>query len=118
MITIPAGESKVIELNVTNSHTSSIYYGAWYRAVTSASDLKIGIFTEKNNTPGTGSIAAGSSKTILVGITNNGSGEAIVNIGVVGSEEANLNLADSRALITGKWSNLPPDIIINNISPC
>ena len=86
MVTIPAGESKVIELNVTNSHTSTIYYGAWYQAVTSASDLNIGIYTEENNTPGTGSIAASSSKTILVGITNKGSSEAIVNVGVVGSE--------------------------------
>ncbi len=31
MVTIPAGESKVVELNVTNSHTSSIYYGVWYQ---------------------------------------------------------------------------------------
>ena len=49
MITIPAGESKIIEINANNSHTDTIYYGIWYQLLTSNSDINIGIYSENND---------------------------------------------------------------------
>ena len=105
MVTIPAGESKVVELVVNNSHEQSLYYGVWYQALTDVSDINIGLYTQENNTPASGTIAADSSATILIGITNNGTSDAILNIGVAGSETSNLNLASNRTLITGEWTS-------------
>ena len=118
MVTIPAGETKIIEVNVTNSYTSTIYYGAWYEMVSpteKTDDIEIGVYTEENNTPGSGEISSGSVVNLLVGINNLTSSDVIINIGVAGSETSNLNLSERRIILSDGWS-LPKDLKITNIT--
>ena len=51
MVEVPAGETKIIEVNVSNSYGSSLYYGAWYEILkpTDTSNIDIGLYTEKDN---------------------------------------------------------------------
>jgi hypothetical protein len=93
MVTVAAGETKIIEVNVSNSYGSSLYYGAWYEILSgSSSDIELGLYTEEDNTPSSGTLASGASLTLLVGISNNGSSNALVNIGTIGSLTSSLGL--------------------------
>ena len=117
MITVPAGESKIIELNITNSYQGILYYGAWYEMVTPTNktdDIKIGINTKGNSAPSSGQIEK-DPITLLIGITNDTNSEIIVNIGVKGKIDSNLEITGSRNLITDEWTEENYDIKISKI---
>ena len=100
VITVPSGETKLIELNVVNSYNGNIYYGAWYQIVKgNSSDIDIGLYTEKNSNPGSGSLSASSNISLLVGVTNNSTSSITLYIGVKGSLTNELNLGTSKTLI-------------------
>ena len=100
VVTVPAGETKLIELNVVNSYNGNIYYGAWYQIVKgNSSDIDIGLYTEKNSNPGSGSLSASSNINLLVGITNNSTSSITLYIGVKGSLTNELNLGNNKILI-------------------
>ena len=108
MVTIPAGETKIIEVNITNSYTDTLYYGAWYEMVNPnkiTEDIQIGIYKEKNSTPGSGTITSGSTLNILVAVSNNSDSDIMVNIGVAASKTEELNLSEDRIRITEEWSD-------------
>jgi len=106
MVTVPAGQTKVIEINVTNAHDGSLYYGAWYKIVAPADkeNISIGLFSEENSTPGSGLIEEDGALHLVVGITNEDVSDALINIGVVGSIDNELNLGTTRFLIPAGWS--------------
>ena len=79
IVAVEPNETKLIELNVVNSYNDSIYYGAWYQIASGNSDdIQIGLYTEKNNNPGSGALRANSSVTLLAGIKNNSNSKIIV----------------------------------------
>ena len=105
VVTVPAGETKLIELNVVNSYNNSIYYGAWYQIVQGNSDnIQIGLYTEKNSNPSSGTLAASSSIKLLAGITNDNTSSIIVYLGVKGSLTNELNLGSNKALLPNDFS--------------
>ena len=105
VVTVPAGETKLIELNVVNSYNNSIYYGAWYQIVQGNSDnIQIGLYTEKNSNPSSGVLTQNSNIKLLAGITNDNSTSIIVYIGVKGSLTNELNLDSSKALLPDGFS--------------
>ena len=105
VVTVPAGETKLIELNVTNSYNGNIYYGAWYQIVKGNSDnIQIGLYTEKNSNPGSGSLSASSNVNLLVGIINDNSTSVTLYIGVKGSLTNELNLGSNKILIPSGFS--------------
>jgi len=113
MVTVGPKETKIIEITVKNTHTASLYYGVWYEILTpNASNINIGLYTEKDNTASSGQIAASATTTLLVGISNSGITNEIVNIGTVGSTTSNLNLTSPRTLLTTGW-NIPAKITLN-----
>lgn len=118
MVTVPAGETKIIEVNITNSYESSLYYGAWYEIISPSdtSKINVGLYTEENATTSSGEMAAGTSLSLLVGIQNDGTEEAIVNIGTVGSLTSNLGLSDTRILIPAGWSPVTSDITLTEFT--
>ena len=100
VITVPSGETKLIELNVVNSYNGNIYYGAWYQIVKgNSSDIDIGLYTEKNSNPGSGLLSASSNINLLVGVTNNSTSSITLYIGVKGSLTNELNLGNNKILI-------------------
>lgn len=107
MVTVPAGESKVIELTINNSYGSSLYYGVWYEVISpqDTSGLSIGLYTSKDSTASSGQVASGASTTLLVGINNLGYSQAIVNVGTVGSLTASLGITSPRTLLTSGWTD-------------
>ena len=116
-VTVPAGETKTIEINLSNSYQSSLYYGAWYEIIRpeDTSSVRVGIYTEENNTASSGQIPAGTTLTLLVGIANDSTEEAIVNVGTVGSITTSLNLSENRTILPAGWSPVTSDLIIDNM---
>ena len=105
VVTVPAGETKLIELNVVNSYNGNIYYGAWYQIVKGNSDnIQIGLYTERNSNPGSGSLSSSSNINLLVGITNDNSTSVTLYIGVKGSLTNELNLGTNKILISDGFS--------------
>ena len=100
VVTVNSGETKLIELNIVNSYSSSIYYGAWYQIVQgNSSDIDIGLYTEKNSNPSSGSLATNGSINLLAGVTNNGTSSITVYIGAKGSLTNELNLGNNKTLL-------------------
>ena len=100
VITVNPNETKLVELNVVNSYNNNIYYVAWYQIVQgNSSDIDIGLYTEKNSNPGSGSLTANTSINLLVGITNNSTSPITLYIGVKGSLTNELNLGNNKILI-------------------
>ena len=116
VITVPSGETKLIELNVVNSYNGNIYYGAWYQIVKgNSSDIDIGLYTEKNSNPGSGSLSASSNISLLVGVTNNSTSSITLYIGVKGSLTNELNLGTSKTLIPDGFTE-PLSVTVNIIN--
>ena len=111
LVTLNPNETKIIELVVSNSSTSTLYYGCWYETLSTNPDITIGMYLEKSNVPATGTIATNEVKTLVVGITNNSTSTTLVNIGVVGSTTENLGLSASRSIITDAFT---PEIIVTD----
>ena len=115
VVTVNPGETKLIELNIVNSYSSSIYYGAWYQIVQgSSSDIDIGLYTEKNSNPSSGSLATNGSINLLAGVTNNGTSSITVYIGAKGSLTNELNLGNNKTLLPSGFSLLNGDLIIDS----
>ena len=105
VITVQPNETKLIELNVVNSYNGNIYYGAWYQIVKGNSDnIQIGLYTERNSNPGSGSLSSSSNINLLVGITNDNSTSVTLYIGVKGSLTNELNLGTNKILIPDGFS--------------
>ena len=111
LVTLNPNETKIIELVVSNSSTSTLYYGCWYETLSINSDITIGMYLEKSNVPSTGTIATTETKTLVVGIVNNSTSTTLVNLGVVGSTTSSLGLSSSRIIITDTFS---PSIIVTD----
>ena len=111
LVTLNPNETKIIELRVSNSSTSSLYYGCWYETLSTKPDITIGMYLEKSNVPSTGTIATTETKTLVVGIVNNSTSTTLVNLGVVGSTTSSLGLSSSRIIITDTFS---PAIIVTD----
>ena len=111
VVTVGSGETKLIELNIVNSYSSSIYYGAWYQIVQgNSSDIDIGLYTEKNSNPSSGSLATNGSINLLVGVTNNGTSSITVYIGAKGSLTNELNLGNNKTLLPSGFTIVPPNL--------
>ncbi len=100
MITLASGEVKMVEINVNNTYSTSLYYGAWYQIVSPSdtTDIVVGL-TDDNTNSGSGALAKTSSIKLIVGLANNSSKTAIINIGTIGSTTSNLNLPTGKNLI-------------------
>ncbi len=100
MVTLASGEVKMVEVNVNNTYSTSLYYGAWYQIVSPSdtTDIVVGL-TDDNTNSGSGALAKTSSIKLIVGLANNSSKTAVINIGTVGSTTSNLNLPTGRNLI-------------------
>ena len=105
VITIQPEETKLIELNVVNSYNDNVYYGAWYKIVQGNSDdIQIGLYTEKNPNPSTGSLASSSNIKLLVGIINDNTTPIVVYLGVKGSLTNELNLGSDKTLLPNDFA--------------
>ena len=111
LVTLNPNETKVIELRVSNSSTSTLYYGCWYETLSTNPDITIGMYLEKSNVPSTGTIATSEVKTLVVGIVNNSASTTLINLGAVGSTTSSLGLSSSRIIITDTFS---PSIIVTD----
>ena len=111
LVTLNPNETKIIELRVSNSSTSTLYYGCWYETLSNNPDITIGMYLEKSNVPSTGTLATTETKTLVVGIVNNSASTTLVNLGVVGSATSSLGLSSSRIIITDTFS---PAIIVTD----
>ena len=111
LVTLNPNETKIIELRVSNSSTSTLYYGCWYETLSNNPDITIGMYLEKSNVQSTGTLATTETKTLVVGIVNNSASTTLVNLGVVGSATENLGLSSSRIIITDTFS---PAIIVTD----
>ena len=111
LVTLNPNETKVIELRVSNSSTSTLYYGCWYETLSTNPDITIGMYLEKSNVPSTGTIATSEVKTLVVGIVNNSTSTTLVNLGVVGSTTSSLGLSSSRIIITDTYV---PEILVTD----
>ena len=117
IVTVNPSETKLIELNIVNSYSSTIYYGAWYQIIKgNSSDIDIGLYTEKNSNPSSGSLATNGSINLLAGVTNNGDTTITIYIGAKGSINNELNLGDNKVLLPSDWSLLNGDLIIQKFN--
>lgn len=106
-VTVASGETKIIELNITNSYENALNYMAWYEMVEPSvitDDILLGLYTEQNDTPGNGVITSGNTLTLLVGITNYSESEITVNLGTAGSIDNSFGLSSSKMQIPSGWT--------------
>ena len=111
LVTLNPNETKIIELRVSNSSTSTLYYGCWYETLSTNPDITIGMYLEKSNVPSTGTIATTETKTLVVGIVNNSTSTTLVNLGVVGSTTSSLGLSSSRIIIIDTYV---PEVLVTD----
>ena len=111
LVTLNPNETKIIELRVSNSSTSTLYYGCWYETLSTNPDITIGMYLEKSNVPSTGTLATTETKTLVVGIVNNSTSTTLINLGVVGSTTENLGLSQNRVLVTDTYV---PEILVTD----
>ena len=114
VVTIEPGATKSIELNIVNSYSDNIYYGAWYQIASgNISDLDIGLYKDKNTNSSSGAIASTKSISLIVGATNNGTSSITLYIGVKGNLTNELNLGNNKTLLPNTFGgDLTGDIII------
>ena len=114
VVTIEPGATKSIELNIVNSYSDNIYYGAWYQIASgNISDLDIGLYEDKNTNSSSGAIASTKSISLIVGATNNGTSSMTLYIGVKGNLTNELNLGNNKTLLPNTFGgDLTGDIII------
>ena len=102
-ITISANDSKTIALDVSNSTSQVLHYGAWYQMVspdTINDNITIAkLIDSPDETSGT--IDGNSNKIVYIYIGNNSSSEITLYVGIKYSETSSLGLPNNRTLITG-----------------
>ena len=118
-ITIPAGEEKIIKLNVTNSTDNSLYYGVWYEMVDPQSinsDIIVAKYYQSINDI-IGQINTNITKSVSLYIANNTDNNIILRIGVGYSETSSLNLTSGRILITDEYTEPNPPELVQGLIP-
>ena len=107
-ITLNSGDSKLVDLNITNSTTNSLYYGVWYEMINPSSktdDITIAkLDTSTSETIGQLSSSTSSKVTLI--LENNTADTIVMNIGVGYSETSSLNLPINRNIISDVTSEL------------
>ena len=101
-ITLGAGESKKIDLNITNSTSESLYYGVWYEMIKPSdinSKITIAKHTNSEN-PIIGQLTSNQTKTVTLYVSNEENYDIIFNIGTGYSSTNSLNLMPGRVIIT------------------
>ena len=117
-IGLDAYQSRNIDLNITNSTDSSLYYGVWYEMVdptTINSNIKIGIASTSAN-PAIGQLASSATKTVSVYIKNNTSSAIVINLGAGYSSTNSLNLPTERTLISQTIDNEEPSLSLDKVT--
>ena len=101
-ITLNSGDSKLVDLNITNSTTNSLYYGVWYEMIdpsSKTSDITIAkLDTSTSETIGELSSSTNSKVTLI--LENYTADVVIINIGVGYSATSSLNLPTNRNIVS------------------
>ena len=101
-LTLSAGETKIIDLNITNSTANSLYYGVWYEMIepTSINDSITIAKLDTSVSETIGELATSTSSVVTLILKNETEDSITVNIGVGYSATSSLNLPTTRELIT------------------
>ena len=75
-------------------------------------NIQIGLYTERNSNPGSGSLSSSSNINLLVGITNDNSTSVTLYVGVKGSLTNELNLGTNKILIPDGFTE-PLSVTVN-----
>lgn len=101
-LTISSGTSMKINLNINNTTSDTLYYGAWYEMImpsTKNEDIVIARYDE-TATEAFGNINANSNTTVTLLLGNDTNEDVIINVGVGYSTTNDLGLPGNRFLIT------------------
>ena len=101
-VVIGANDAKTISLNISNSTSQVLHYGAWYQMVSPTTindDITIAKLTDSPDET-SGTIDGNSNKNVYIYIGNNSSSEITLYVGIKYSETGSLGLPDNRTLIT------------------
>ncbi len=101
-ITVNAHDAKTISLNLSNSTSQVLHYGAWYEMVSPTTindNITIAKLTDSPDET-SGTIDGNSNKTIYIYVGNNTSSAITLYVGIKYSETSSLGLPDNRTLIT------------------
>lgn len=93
-----AGDTTTVEVNITNSTTSTLYYACWYEVLSGSSTLTTTLVSSSATSSTT--IAASTTYNVVFKITNSGSSDVIVSVGASGSKTSTLNLTSDQTSIT------------------
>lgn len=112
VVFVPAGESKVYNIEIENGMASTAYYGVWYRMVSPSeitSDITIARLSGSSIST-SGSIATGNTITVSIVVLNNSTSSVKFDVGVSSSVSStgDIEYLDGKTLITGTAS-LPED---------
>lgn len=89
-------ESISIELNITNSTSTTLHYACWYELV----DGNIGDIRVTQSAATSGTIGANETINRIVHVYNDGTSEVVLSVGASGTEDNNLSLPSTKNLIT------------------
>ena len=101
-VVIGANDAKTIALNVSNSTSQVLHYGAWYQMISPSTindDITIAKLTDSPDET-SGTIDGNSNKNVYIYIGNNSSSAITLYVGIKYSETSSLGLPDNRTLIT------------------
>ena len=113
-ITVPANSRKRFDVKVSNSGTTDLYYGIWYRMVEpSVAGGNISIGKSASSSTATSGVVAGNSSVIAnIIIVNNSASDIIVDIGVASSTTSanDIEYLDGKRLISGQIAQLLSEV--------
>ena len=101
-ITVNANDAKTISLNISNSTSQALHYGAWYQMISPSTinnNITIAKLTDSPDET-SGTIDGNSNKNVYIYIGNNSSSAITLYVGIKYSETSSLGLPDNRTLIT------------------
>lgn len=111
-VTIAAGNSKYVDITVSNESATSLKYGL-YSSIASSSDVKIGYRSSTANIP-TGVIPGNKDYVVTIRVDNNSSSSVTVNFGLkYGFEDGGDLVLDSGQYWLEEYSEL---LLLNSVA--
>lgn len=102
---ISVGAKKYLKFNVqiTNVYSEDLFYGIWYKVVSSNKDDVIISRLDGTDTSTSGDLMKDEVKTVTIIAINNGDEDAVIDFGILSDIESvnNIEYLDGRKLISG-----------------
>ncbi len=110
-VSVAPGDAEVFNVQITNSSSSTAYYGIWYKMIEPSginSNIKVAKFKGTRDASTSGSLSSKGVKTVTLVVVNDGESSIKLNIGVASSTKntSDIEYLNGKKLITDTVTGL------------